>query len=127
MAAETIRDRAAGFLAALGVEAGRDMLLELAAENAAEGLLAWTGRKTLPEELENAAVLRAAGTYLGWKKAGGRLEGFDLERAVKQLQEGDTTVAYESGKSPEERLDGLIGALTRWGQEQLSAYRRVTW
>ena len=74
----------------------------------------------------------AAGFYLAAKKAAGQLnlEGVDLDAAVKQIQEGDTSITFAAGEgsqTPEQRLDSLIDRLTAGREKELVRYRRLIW
>lgn len=85
-----------------------------------------------PEGLENIAVSMAAGFYLAAKKAAGQLNlaGVDLDAAVKQIQEGDTSITFAAGEgsqTPEQRLDSLIDRLTAGREKELVRYRRLIW
>lgn len=85
---------------------------------------------TIPEELHEVAVDMVVGEFLLNKKSRGQLEGFDLEAAVKQIHEGDTSVTFAIGdgsKTPEERLDELILYLMNYGKVKFAAYRCIKW
>lgn len=85
---------------------------------------------TVPEELHEIAVDMVVGEFLLNKKSRGQLEGFDLEAAVKQIHEGDTSVTFAIGdgsKTPEERLDELILYLMNYGKGKFAAYRCIKW
>lgn len=83
---------------------------------------------TIPEELHEIAVDMVVGEFLLNKKSRGQLEGFDLEAAVKQIHEGDTSVTFSDGsKTPEERLDELILYLMNYGKGKFAAYRCIKW
>jgi len=85
---------------------------------------------TIPEELHEIAVDMVVGEFLLNKKSRGQLEGFDLEAAVKQIHEGDTSVTFAIGdgsKTPEERLDELILYLMNYGKRKFAAYRCIKW
>ena len=85
---------------------------------------------TIPEELHEIAVDMVVGEFLLNKKSRGQLEGFDLEAAVKQIHEGDTSVTFAIGdgsKTPEERLDELILYLMNYGKGKFAAYRCIKW
>ena len=54
----------------------------------------------------------------------------DIDAAVKQIQEGDTSVTFAFGdgsSTPEKRLDLLIAFLMQNGKEQFVHYRRLRW
>lgn len=126
-----LREQVIALLAALGVpDAWSDPLLDCILQNVSTGILNDINQSSIPEGLESVAVYRATGQYLQFKKGIGRLEGFDLEPAVKQIQEGDSTVTFALGDgsvTPEQRLDGLIAHLCSSGNSQLSTYRRLRW
>ena len=89
-----------------------------------------TNLSTIPEGLDNVAVDMVVGEFLLNKKSIGGLTGFDLEAAIKQIQEGDTSITYAIGEgdlTPEKRLDNLINYLLTHGERELLSYRCVKW
>lgn len=127
-------EKIATFLSALGLTGAEDdPLLPLTVENVRYRVQNETGvQPPFPEGLENIAVSMAAGFYLAAKKAAGQLnlEGVDLDAAVKQVQEGDTSVTFAAGEgsqTPEQRLDSLIDRLTAGREKELIRYRRLIW
>jgi len=85
---------------------------------------------TIPEGLHQIAVDMSVGEFLLNKKSTGQLTGIDLEAAIKQIQEGDTSVtfAYGDGDStPEKRLDNLISHLLSYGKGSFASYRCIQW
>ena len=126
-----MREKVIALLAALGVNApSDDALLGYVVEAVTGELLNATNLKTLPDGLIPVAVQRAAGRYLQMLKGTGKLTGLDFGGAVKEIQEGDTRVTYAIGAgdmTPEQRLDGLIAAMTGYGAEQMHQYRRLVW
>ena len=85
---------------------------------------------TIPEGLHEIAVDMVVGEFLLNKKSRGQLEGFDLETAVRQIQEGDTSVTFAVGygsKTSEERLDELILYLMNHGKGKFTSYRCIKW
>lgn len=112
------------------VGAACDPALDLAITNAVWRVKNETNLTQLPEGLENVAVSIAAGEYLKWKKNTGQLKSFDLQAAVKQIQEGDTTISFAVGEgslTPEQRLDQLIDSLINGRMRELYRYRRLAW
>jgi len=84
---------------------------------------------TIPEGLHEIAVDMVVGEFLLGKKSIGQLTGFDLDAAVKSIQEGDTNVTFalgEGSKTPEGRLDALIGFLMH-GEADFASYRCIKW
>lgn len=82
---------------------------------------------TIPEGLNNIAVDMAVGEVLMNKKSIGQLPGFDLSAAIKQIQEGDTSISFDTSHSPEQKLDSLINYLMNYGKGALTAYRCIKW
>ena len=84
----------------------------------------------IPEGLESVAVYMAVGEYLNMKKTVGQLTGFDLDAAIKQIQEGDTNTVFAIGEgslTPEQRLNGLIDYLINGRSDELYRYRKLVW
>ena len=80
----------------------------------------------IPDNLFLFAVDMVCAEFLSGKRAIGQLEGFDVDIAVKQIKEGDTTVTYAiaDGVDPLESLtQGMKASL----QEQLVRFRRLAW
>ena len=118
-------------LTALGVTgAAEDPLLDIVISNVQYRVQNKTNRKDMPEGLVSVAVYMAVGEYLNMKKATGSLEGFDLEAAVKQIQEGDTNISFAIGEgslTPEQRLNSLIDYLINGRIGEIYRYRRLVW
>jgi len=84
---------------------------------------------TVPEGLYEIAVDMAVGEFLLGKKNIGQLTGFDLDAAIKSIQEGDTNITYAFGNgsmTPEERLNQLIDYLMH-PEADFVSYRCLKW
>jgi len=84
----------------------------------------------VPEGLHNVAVDMVVGEFLLSKKSTGQLTGFNLDAAIKQIQEGDTSVTFAIGEgdsTPEKRLDVLISYLMNYGKSDFASYRCFKW
>lgn len=118
-------------LAALGVTgAADDPLLDIVISNVQYRVQNETNQKELPEGLVSVAVYMAVGEYLNMKKVSGQLDGFDLDAAIKQIQEGDTNTVFAIGdgsSTPEQRLDALISYLINGRTRELYRFRRLVW
>ena len=123
-----MREQVIAMLTALGVTgAAEDPLLDIVISNVQYRVQNETNRKDMPEGLVSVAVYMAVGEYL---KVSGQLEGFDLEAAIKQIQEGDTNTVFAIGdgnSTPEQRLDTLISYLTNGRSRELYRFRRLVW
>lgn len=92
-----------------------------------EYIEAYCNINTIPEGLNNIAVDMAVGEVLMNKKSIGQLPEFDLSAAIKQIQEGDTSISFDTSHSPEQKLDSLINYLMNYGKGALTAYRCIKW
>lgn len=84
---------------------------------------------TVSEGLYEIAVDMAVGEFLLGKKNIGQLTGFDLDAAIKSIQEGDTNITYAFGNgsmTPEERLNQLITYLMH-PEADFVSYRCLKW
>lgn len=126
-----MRDDVVGMLTALGVTgAEADPLLDILLQNAQQRITNKINCSTIPEGLEDVAVYMAVGEYLNAKKAMGQLTGFDLDAAIKQIQEGDTNTVFAIGEgslTPEQRLNVLIDYLINGRSDELYRFRKMVW
>ena len=118
-------------LTALGVAgAADDPLLDMVLTNVQWRIKNLSNLSEIPEGLESLAVSMAVGEYLNMKKSSGQLEGFDLDAAVKSIQEGDTNITFalgEGSSTPEQRLNSLIDYLINGRIGEIYRYRRLVW
>lgn len=126
-----MREDVISLLNAFGVTgAEADPLIDFVLDSVVERVKNETNLNTIPEGLKKLTVEMALGQYLSLKKNLGQLEGFDLEAAVKQIQEGDTNTVFAIGEgntTPEQRLDTLINYLINGRTREFIRYRRVVW
>lgn len=85
--------------------------------------------KTLPDGLYNIAVDMACGEYLNTLKGMCRLNlnGVDLNGAISQIKEGDTTVSFDASTSDEQKLTAFINHLLHGRKGDLVCYRKFKW
>lgn len=126
-----MREEVVSMLAALGVTgAADDPLLDIVISNVQYRVQNETNRADLPDGLKSVAVYMAVGEYLNMKKVSGQLDGFDLDAAIKQIQEGDTNTVFAIGdgsSTPEQRLDALISYLINGRTREFYRFRRLVW
>lgn len=126
-----MREEVISMLTALGVTgAADDPLLEIIIRTVQYDIQNKTNQSEIPEGLVNVAVYMAVGEYLSMKKASGQLDGFDLDAAIKQIQEGDTNTVFAIGdgsSTPEQRLDALISYLINGRTREFYRFRRLVW
>ena len=126
-----MREEVVSMLTALGVTgAADDPLLDVVIRNVQYRVQNETNQSELPEGLVSVAVYMAVGEYLNMKKVSGQLDGFDLDAAIKQIQEGDTNITFalgEGSSTPEQRLNSLIDYLINGRIGEIYRYRRLVW
>lgn len=86
----------------------------------------------IPNELYEIIVDRICGEFLFNKHKSNQLtlDNFDFDMAVKQLQEGDTTIQFainEGSETDEQKLTSLINYLITYGEGDLICYRKLKW
>lgn len=86
----------------------------------------------IPDGLIHVAINMVVGEFLMSKKtfAPNDLLNFNLDAAIKQIQEGDTNISFavgEGSKTDEQRLDSFIDYLLNYGRDEFIAYRRFRW
>lgn len=86
----------------------------------------------IPEGLYQIAVDMVCGHFLSEKKAvnADSLKGFNLDSAIKSIQEGDTNITFAIGEgstTPEARLDAFISYLITYGEKEFITYRCMKW
>jgi len=84
----------------------------------------------VPQGLYYVAVNMTVGQFLFTLKGSGKLVGFDFEAAIKQVQEGDTSVTFAIGDgslTPEQRFDSLLSYLMNFGKSEFVSYRCIKW
>ena len=87
---------------------------------------------SVPDGLANIAIDMAIGEFLTAKKtfSPDDIAGLDLDFAVKQLQEGDTSTVFATGEgalTPEQRLTAFLNHLLTYGRDEFACYRRFRW
>ena len=86
----------------------------------------------IPDGLMNIAIDMVVGEFLMSKKtfAPNDLLNFNLDSAIKQIQECDTNISFavgEGSKTDEQRLDSFIDYLLNYGRDEFITYRRFRW
>lgn len=76
----------------------------------------------VPKELKYVAIDMVCGHILQNKLAMGSI---DVEKAIKSIKEGDTTVTYADGSDPKSYLSRYYGNLIR--NKKLVRFRRLEW
>lgn len=121
-------------LASLGytVIASDSWLLNFLIQKVTDQIKNYCNISELPNRIHSIAVDIVCGQFLYERKANldTSLSFFNLESAVKQISEGDTSITYAIGdgnSTPEMRLDTLINYLINHGKNELESYRCLKW
>ena len=128
MMLEVVTERLASF--GYDVTENDSWMLEFIIQKVKNSIKADCNIDSIPDGLHEIAVDMVAGEFLLNKKSKGQLEGFDLDTAVKQIKEGDTSVTFAIGEgdsTPEKRLDDLILYLMNYGKGKFASYRCIKW
>lgn len=85
--------------------------------------------KTIPDGLYNIAVDMACGEYMDTLKGMCRLKlnSVDLNGAISQIKEGDTTISFDASTSDEQKLNAFINHLLNGRKGDLVCYRKMRW
>lgn len=88
-----------------------------------------TNLPDVPLSLYQVFIDKVVGEFLQAKRGTGQLEGWlDIDSAVKQLKEGDTTVTFATSDGTyDSRLNAFIKHLLTYGDGKMAAYRRLRW
>lgn len=127
---EMVKERLKSF--GYELQEGDEFALTFAIQKAENTIKNDCNVSSVPDGLMHIAVDMAVGEFLMAKKSFSpdNLAGIDLDYAVKQIQEGDTTTVFATGdgtQTAEQRLDTLINWLLTYGRDQFSCYRRLRW
>ena len=84
---------------------------------------------SIPEGLFYVAVDRVCGEFLYSLKSSGKLEleSLDLDGAITQIKEGDTTVQFATGTSEDEKFTAFVKFLQTEGVGDEVCYRKLKW
>lgn len=114
------------------IQDGDDWLLGFCIQKVENSIKNECNVSSVPCGLKKVATQMVVGEFLFSKKGIGQLQGLDvdIDAAIKQIHEGDTTVTFAFGDgsmTPEKRLDMLIAYLMQNGKNQFVHYRRLRW
>lgn len=101
--------------------------LEFAISKASWSVLNDTNCDEIPEGLMNIAIDMACGEFLQLQKGFGKLTGIEFERVAKSISEGDTSVTFSEGATPEQKFDAAVGHLLTGHKGEFVRYRKLVW
>lgn len=84
---------------------------------------------SVPERLMPLAVDMVCGEFLYTMKIfdPDTVAKVSFEPALKEIQAGDTRVAFSEDATPEQRFDSFTSYLCTKGKDQLSCFRKLRW
>ena len=111
-------------LLSLGYELQEDdeFTLEQAMIEAEQYIMNYCNLESVPEGLKDICC----GSFLQTKASMGELDGFDVESAVSNIQEGDVSISFNEGINHSQLFDNLINTLTK-KESELVCYRKMRW
>ena len=109
-----------------------DIAINFAMQKVENTIKNYCNISAIPDGLMNIAIDMVVGEFLMSKKtfAPNDLLNFNLDSAIKQIQEGDTNISFavgEGSKTDEQRLDSFIDYLLNYGRDEFITYRRFRW
>lgn len=128
MAYEIKIEDVTGRLKSFGYSVAKGDLFDLtfAVDKATNAIFNFCNIQEIPDELREVAIDMAAGEFLYTKKQAGLLRMGDLFQApMKSILEGDTTVTFGDGVTPEQRFDMMLDRMLR--PAGLVRFRRLAW
>ena len=82
---------------------------------------------TIPTELSEVVIDMICGEFLKLKKATGQLTEYEFQQIVQSIKEGDTSVTFQSGASPEQQFDSLVNSMISGHEADIIRYRKLVW
>ena len=109
-----------------------DIAINFAMQKVENTIKNYCNVSAIPDGLTHVAINMVVGEFLMSKKtfAPNDLLNFNLDSAIKQIQEGDTNISFavgEGSKTDEQRLDCFIDYLLNYGRDEFITYRRFRW
>lgn len=101
-------------------------LLSFTAKKVEQDIISSCNTLVVPDGLYYNMVDMVCGEFLFTKKRTGQLTGFDFGDAVKQIQEGDTSITFIDGLSAEQQFDSVINSL-KDDKGMFVSYRQLSW
>ncbi|MEA4922320.1 MAG: hypothetical protein VB031_03015 [Eubacteriaceae bacterium] len=83
--------------------------------------------KAIPDDLTPMTVDKVCDSYLQQLKAVGGLTGYNFEKGVKSITEGDSSFTFMDDEDPETTFSKYILWLIDHEDDQLIAFRKLRW
>lgn len=122
-------ESALALLQSLKIEFGAYATLEWFCDMVEDEIKSFTHLQELPKELNKVGAYRAVGRVLSDLKSSGKLDEVAIERTVKSISEGDTSITYAltDSDSAETRFSAMIDGMKGYGMDILRSHRRLRW
>lgn len=82
---------------------------------------------TIPAELLEVEIDMICGEFLKLKKSTGQLPEYEFQQIVASIKEGDTTVTFQNGVSPEQQFDALVNSMSNGHEADIIRHRKLVW
>lgn len=127
--AEALRKRVLQRLDSLGYpsQEADSRFLDILTEKVLDYAKSITNQKKLPEHLDIACSDLICAEFLQMSKDTGSLPDGEFTREIQQIQEGDTNVVFDSGKTKEQVFDLMIAKLSSDAKQTILRARRIAW
>jgi hypothetical protein len=90
-------------------------------------VLVQTNLTETPNELFFPMVDLVSFEFLNIRRLNGKLEGFDFEALTKQVKEGDKSITFEPGTTPEERFKKIVHDKRKEFKNLMMLFRKMVW
>ena len=81
----------------------------------------------VPECLEYPFIELCVSDFMISKMSMGKLESMELEQVVKTIEDGDTTVSFQSGMDANTRFVTYFNSLAKTQEQSLLRHRKLVW
>lgn len=116
-------------LKSFGVNVDNEIMIAFSINSMVMSIKTTCNINDIPDGLFFVAVDMVCGEYLDMLKNMNKLniEGMDLNGAISQIKEGDTSVTFDASTTDEAKLSALIQHLLYGRRGELVCYRKLAW
>ena len=116
-------------LKSLGYEIvdGDDAALEFVSSKTEQTIKHFCNIDEVPDCLDYVHIEMCCGEFLQAKKSFGQLTSLQVEQLIKSLEDGDTTVSFQSGTDSETRFYNHLDKMINGHKDDLIRHRKLVW
>ena len=104
-----------------------DFALEFVMDKTEQRIKHFCNISEIPDCLEWVFIEMACGDFLQAKKSLGQLTNMQVEQIVKSIEDGDTTVSFQSGVDAETVFNNYLDKMINGHVDSLIAHRKLLW